>query len=373
MSNFALIEELDSGIDVLFTDSDVAISHVDAAVAELLGIAAELRTLPRPDFRSQLRVSLMESALASSTISGPEVMASAVIGNGSFSQKRVYPGKEQVLPTLFGAGVGTYAARRSNFAISVAAHAVALALILTSGLWIDRHRDQRVQAVTLVVPPVSDYLALDNASKSAAGGGGGGDHDRLEASRGHLPKQSLEQFAPPEVVIRNEDPRLAAEASVIVPPQVNLPTNRLPNLGDPRSTVAGPLSNGPGSGAGIGSGGDQGIGSGFGGGVGDGMGGSYGGGIFSVGGGVSAPRAIYKLDPEYSPEARQAKYQGTVVLSLVVTPDGKAHGLRVVRSLGMGLDEKAIEAVKQWRFEPARKDGKPVAVAVDVEVNFRLF
>ena len=61
------------------------------------------------------------------------------------------------------------------------------------------------------------------------------------------------------------------------------------------------------------------------------------------------------------------------MVSLVVTPDGAAHGLRVVRSLGMGLDEKALEAVRQWRFEPARKDGKPVAVAVDVEVNFRLF
>jgi len=137
--------------------------------------------------------------------------------------------------------------------------------------------------------------------------------------------------------------------------------------------VSGPPSNGTGYGGSIGSGAGLGMDEGIGGGIGRGVGAGYSGGIFTVGGGVTAPRAIYKPDPEYSPEARQAKYQGTVVVSLVVTPDGTARGLRVVRSLGMGLDEKALEAVRKWRFEPARKDGKPVAVAVDVEINFRLF
>lgn len=88
---------------------------------------------------------------------------------------------------------------------------------------------------------------------------------------------------------------------------------------------------------------------------------------------MSAPYAIYKPEPEYSPEAREAKLQGSVVLELVVGTDGKARGIRVVRSLGMGLDDRAMEAVRQWRFEPAKKDGKPVPVAVDVEVSFRLF
>ena len=373
MSSPALIEQLDCGVDVLFTNPDAAITHVDGTVAELLGVAAELRTLPRPDFRSQLRISLMESALASSTLDESEVMASAVIGSRSFPQSRAYPSKEQILPTLFSAGVGTYAARRSNFAISVLAHAVALILIVTSGFWIERHHEQQVQTLTLVEPSVSDYLAIDKATKSAGGGGGGGDHDRLQASRGHLPERSLEQFTPPEVVVRNDDAKMTVEPTVVVPPQISLADNRLPNLGDPRAAILGPPSNGTGSGASIGIGAGSAIGGGLGSGVGAGIGGGYSGGVFRVGGGVSAPRAIYKPDPEYSPEARQAKYQGTVVLSLIVTPDGRAHDLRVARSLGMGLDEKAIEAVRQWRFEPARKDGKPVAVAVDVEVNFRLF
>src|SRR5579884_2270116 len=91
-------------------------------------------------------------------------------------------------------------------------------------------------------------------------------------------------------------------------------------------------------------------------------------GVFRVGGGVSAPRASYSPDPEYSDEARRAQYQGICVLSLIVGPDGLPRDIRVARSLGMGLDEKAIEAVSQWRFQPALKDGKPVAVAINIEV-----
>ena len=77
--------------------------------------------------------------------------------------------------------------------------------------------------------------------------------------------------------------------------------------------------------------------------------------------------------PEYSEEARKAKYQGTVVLWMIVDPNGSPRDVRVTRSLGMGLDQKAIEAVRKWKFEPAMKDGKPVAVQISVEVNFRLY
>ena len=93
----------------------------------------------------------------------------------------------------------------------------------------------------------------------------------------------------------------------------------------------------------------------------------------SVGNGVSAPKALETPDPEYSEEARKAKYQGVVVLWLIVGPDGKPRDIRVSRPLGMGLDQKAIEAVQRWRFEPAQKDGHPVAVQINVEVNFRLY
>ncbi|MBI3894764.1 MAG: energy transducer TonB, partial [Acidobacteria bacterium] len=100
--------------------------------------------------------------------------------------------------------------------------------------------------------------------------------------------------------------------------------------------------------------------------------GGIGGGVFRVGGGVSAPEIVYKIDPEYSEQARKAKYQGTVVLSLIVQRDGSVRDIQVKQSLGLGLDEKAIEAVKQWRFRPGMKSGQAVDVAAIIEVTFRL-
>jgi TonB family protein len=95
-------------------------------------------------------------------------------------------------------------------------------------------------------------------------------------------------------------------------------------------------------------------------------------GVFRVGGGVAAPMLLSKVEPEYSEVARAAKYQGTVTLYVEVGPDGVAHNIKVLRSLGMGLDEKAIDAVGQWTFKPGTKDGNPVTVAASIEVNFRL-
>ena len=235
---------------------------------------------------------------------------------------------------------------------------------------------EKHEEVTLVAPDISEYMPMTPKKMPALqGGGGGGDRDKVIAPKGHLPKPAMEQITPPEVVVRNDHPKLTAEPTIVMPPQVKLATNNLPNLGDPKSAViAGPPSNGIGSGAGIGSGSGGGIGSGTGGGLGNGMGGGYGGGLFRPGvGGVTAPVAIFKPDPEYSEEARKAKYQGTVILGMIVGADGRPRNLKVERGLGMGLDEKALEAVRTWKFEPAQKDGKPVAVLISVEVAFRLF
>lgn len=228
--------------------------------------------------------------------------------------------------------------------------------------------------ITLVAPDLSEVLAPSKPEdKSVGGGGGGGDRDKIEAPKGKLPKTAMEQFTPPAMVIRNDHPKLAMQPTVVIPPQVKI-ASAMPNLGDPLAKIpSGPPSNGIGSGAGIGSGSGGGVGAGEGPGVGPGKGGGIGGGVFRVGGGVSAPRALNTPDPEYSEEARKAKYQGVCVLWLIVGPDGNPRDVRVARSLGMGLDQKAVEAVKHWKFEPAMKDGKPVAVQINVEVNFRLY
>jgi TonB family protein len=141
--------------------------------------------------------------------------------------------------------------------------------------------------------------------------------------------------------------------------------------GDPLAKV-GPPSSGPGSGGGIGSGSGGGVGSGRGPGFGPGEGGGIGGGVYRIGGGVTAPTLIHKVEPEYSEEARKAKFQGTVVLYVVVDEKGMPRDIKVVRPLGLGLDEKAVEAVEKWRFRPGYLNGKAVAVAATVEVNFRL-
>lgn len=94
--------------------------------------------------------------------------------------------------------------------------------------------------------------------------------------------------------------------------------------------------------------------------------------VLKVGSGVAAPAVIFKKDPAYSPEARAAKYQGTVLLFVEIGPDGLAHNIQVKRGLGLGLDEQAVLAVSQWRFRPGAKDGQPVTVAATIEVNFRL-
>jgi protein TonB len=270
---------------------------------------------------------------------------------------------------------GAYNYKKRGALGSSVVHALAI-LAIIGGTILGRRVVQEVtkphETVTLVAP--DDIPPLPPSRTVAGGGGGGGDKDKFQAPKGKLPKPAMEQITPPAMVVRNDHPKLTAEPTVVIPPQVHLASNNMPNLGDPMSHLpSGPPSNGVGSGSGIGSGNGGGVGSGEGPGFGPGRGGGTGGGVFHVGGGVSAPKAVFAPDPEYSEEARKAKYQGTCVLWLIVGPDGHPRDIKVARTLGLGLDEKAIEAVKQWKFEPAMKDGKPVAVQINVEVSFRLY
>ena len=274
-----------------------------------------------------------------------------------------------VMPTLLGVGYGNYNAQPNNFYLSFLIHVLGIAMILiVSKLVVDKAPQIKQTVVELVDP--SGIILPPSASQSG-GGGGGGDQSKLDANRGRPPKFDLNQITPPQVVLKNPDPKLAVEQTIAVPPIVKMPTSQT-NVGDPlkQALIA---SNGTGTMSGIGSGSSGGIGSGNGRGLGPGSIAGTGGGVFRVGGGVSAPVPIYKPEPEYSEEARKTKHQGTVMLSVIIGTDGRPREMRVVRALGMGLDEKALEAVKQWRFEPAKKDGVPVAVIVNVEVGFNLY
>ena len=190
-------------------------------------------------------------------------------------------------------------------------------------------------------------------------GGGGGQHSPLPPLKGQLPKPALRVFTTPLVTI--EHPALVMDTSLIAPPDAWAAPIGV--IGNPLAAIGG--AGGPGGRGGIGPGDGIGVGGSNGPGVGD-------LGIFSVGNGTTSPTLLSKVDPEYSEEARKAKYSGAVTLSIVVNTDGTADSIRVVKSLGMGLDEKAIEAVQRWRFKPGTNKGAPVRVRAQVEVNFRL-
>jgi len=216
-------------------------------------------------------------------------------------------------------------------------------------------------------------LILPEEDEASGGGGGGGKQTLTEPSIGEPPRASDEQFVPPAAEAPlNLDPVLVMEPTIVAPQLAAIFTVAPPVLGDPFDGIPAPPSSGPGFGGGIGSGTGTGVGPGDGVGLGPGEGGGFGGGVFEVGGGVSSPSILTRIDPVYSEAARRAQYEGTVVLEAIVRTDGTVEIVRVVRSLGFGLDEQAIEALKAWTFRPALKGGVPVDVAMQIQVNFNL-
>lgn len=236
--------------------------------------------------------------------------------------------------------------------------------------------------VKVVKPPVTT-TAIDVGTfnvktpqaggKAAGGGGGGGSHDIANPIKGKLPPRMKDPITPPMVPVL-EHPKLAIQPAINVQQNIQLPDNpNMPNFGVSKSTNVTLASNGQGGGGGMGTGYGGGIGSGRGNGYGPGTGGNAGGGLYSIGNGVSAPVAIYTPEAEFSDEARRAKYQGICLISVIVDAHGNPQDPRVVRTLGMGLDEKALEAVRKYKFKPAMKGSQPVPVRINVEVNFRLY
>jgi periplasmic protein TonB len=214
---------------------------------------------------------------------------------------------------------------------------------------------------------LSPYVSkLPAGAQKAGGGGGANDHTLTPVNKGKLPKFKWTQFTPPQIKIENPNPKLAMDPALLGPPDLKVPSPNMSTFGDP---LASALSDSLGHGSGTG------IGSGTGGGLGQGEGGGTGGGAFRAGvNGVGIPVCLYCPIPQYSDEARKAKYQGTVVLQVTITTDGRAINISVVKGPGLGLEEKAIEAVKGWKFKPAvGPSGKPVATIVPIEVTFRLY
>ena len=221
---------------------------------------------------------------------------------------------------------------------------------------------------------LNDFPLFAPRTGSAHGRGGGGRNDATDANKGRLPKLDMNPMAPVQQPVLDH-PKLAIENRIAVQPEIKLPDNpTLPMIGLHDSPNVTLMSGGQGTQAGIGAGPGGGMGPGRGPGLGPGSNAGAGGGPLTPGvGGVSQPIPIFTPEAEFSDEARRQKYQGVCVISVIIDAQGNPQSPHVVRALGMGLDEKALAAVMRYRLKPAKKDGKPVAVRMTVEVNFRLY
>ncbi|MGD0889641.1 MAG: energy transducer TonB [Acidobacteriaceae bacterium] len=238
-----------------------------------------------------------------------------------------------------------------------AIYAIVLLLFALGANKLHQMAVQKAMQVTQLTPPPIDP-ALNKM------GGGGGQRGPAPVSKGRLPEFAKIQITPPAAPPLEEPKIRMPDPTIEVQKDLKMANNSMPNFGDPNSPLFG-NSMGNGRGTGIGNGNGTGLG--------PGSGGGYGGGAKQIGGGVKGPVIIYQPEPEFSEEARKAKFQGVVTVSIVVDAQGRPQNVHVTRGVGMGLDEKAMEAVRQYRFKPGTENGKPVATYLNVEVNFEIF
>ncbi len=270
-------------------------------------------------------------------------------------------------------------------------HAAAFAIVLLMTLGV-ANRTQ-----TAITPSLTRLVFL--VRPGPGGGGGGGGVKRPAPPRPALltGKSALKSPVPIERVVRRpipDPPRprpmpppelKPVERPVEPPPPVAKPDPVPPVVApvvsapaDPRdqagvlADVPPSSSQGSGTGGGSGTGQGTGIGPGSGSGIGDGTGGGTGGGPYRPGSGITAPAILREVKPDYTEEARRRSLSGEVVLEIVVRSDGRVGEVKVLQGLGSGLDQRAVEAVRQWRFSPAKRHGTPVDVLVEVAVEFRL-
>lgn len=266
--------------------------------------------------------------------------------------------------------------RRAFMAVSATLHAgVAVALVLLALI-----ATSQEAAMTPAEHREAARLVFLSDPGPGGGGGGGGRLMKTAAPQalreGHAAVSSplpVRRAAPPEPVPRPvEPPPLKSELlPVVVAPIITAPADRATRLGVLTSTRA-DASFGPGRQNGVGSGAGTGTGEGTGPGVGTGSGGGTGGGPYRAGSGIEAPRLLREVKADYTEAARQRGLTGDVLLEIIVRADGSVSDVKVLHGLGLGLDDRAVQAVQQWRFSPARRMGTPVDVVVEVAVEFKL-
>ncbi|QNI37255.1 energy transducer TonB [Edaphobacter albus] len=312
--------------------------------------------------------SAVRTATASSPVADVFVLAGGLSSEGLFTslwngvRERIFP--RQLPPLVLESQPipvqdrmtteGDYA----STAYAIAVHAMAIFLIG----FVVRAQIREVEPAKTAVTPLMAPVLHVTAKLAEHTGGGGGQPGVAPVSKGHLPKIADQQIVPPSQPPLQQ-PKIAIEPTIVLE-NLKFADNTMPNVGMPNSPLPG-VSMGDGRGTGIGPGNGPGVG--------NGTGGNTGGGLRHVGGSVSKPEVLYMVDPEFSEEARKAKVSGDVMVYLWVDERGLPSHVRVVQGIGMGLDERAVNAVKQYKFKPAMENGKPVTVEMYVQVDFHIF
>jgi periplasmic protein TonB len=272
-------------------------------------------------------------------------------------------------------------ARSVPFAVSSTLHVAFTAVIVFATL----NLSPRAASLKPDEPPAGPMRLVFLATPGPGGGGGGGGllqkapaPKAMRQGRRNISSPIPPRVEPKPVVPAPQPPEpkpqpLKAEPlPVVVAPIVTAPADNRSRIGVLTQTPAENDSHGPGSGGGAGSGKGTGLGEGDGSGVGPGSGGGTGGGPYRPGSGIEPPRLLQEVKASYTEEARRQGINGDVVLEIVVRHDGSVGSVRVLQGLGGGLNERAVQAVRQWRFAPARRLGTPVDVIVEVAVEFKL-
>lgn len=267
--------------------------------------------------------------------------------------------------------------------VSTSLHGVALAAVLVISSLGFTSADERTEPLDDPRPPVRMVFLM----QPGPGGGGGGGGLKMKPPATKAERKGPERISSP-IPARKLPPPLEPKPKPVEPPPTPLQAKVLPPVmapvaplesderdreGDVKETPKeAPVSQGPGDRGGAGTGSGTGLGEGTGSGIGPGEGGGTGGGPYRPGSGVEPPRLLKEVRANYTEQARRANVTGEVVLEIVVRRDGSVGDIRILRRLGSGLDERAVEAVRQWRFAPARLKGTPVDVVVEVAVEFKL-
>ncbi len=262
-----------------------------------------------------------------------------------------------------------YSSSARSTIISGVLHGAAIALILLL-TGVKPSAPPKRDHITLLTP--LDVLKYEvSVPQRDDSGGGGGTHALTPASIGNLPRRATKQFLAPMVKPEAANPILTFEPTIIANPEIAIAQLNLAQFGDPHG-ANGPLSGGPGRGSGIGDGDDTGVGPGKGPGAGPGRDGGVSAIRSGFQGATTEPVLLWKAEPEYSEEARKAKVQGSVMIRAEIDARGQIQNPAVSQSLGLGLDERAVEAVRKWRFRPGTRNGKPVTTSTLIQVTFRL-